>query len=284
MKARKTSNQKQNKEYISIQKQNTKPDCRLFLKSYQKRRALRSVLSIILSVSILLTLLPANAFASTGTQQPASVVEDSEQKASQSEENQQEAQEEAAFQKEYETKGCLIKYNTADQWGSYANVEISIQNQGEETLEDWELQFPYDATMESIWNAEMTVLSKGTYRIIPEEDNKIIKKGESISFGFIAKAESGEASAEASSKKIPCAPENIELQGDFIMKPQRKKKPGRFSLEKNTRLQEGLPPHGMKTSWESFGLKTSAPAPSAAGAFLSHGMLKSSACGMEATA
>ena len=179
---------------------------RAFFKTHQKQHSKRrsilprkrictSLVSIILSVSMVLTLIPANAFANTGTESAVSV--DNEKETDKTEEK--------VYQKEYTYKECIIGYNTINQWDNYASVEITIENHGEETLEAWELSFGYNAIIDSIWNADSQQETDGRYTLVSKDYNGVIKSGDSVSFGFIARGEG----------EVPLAPETIELQGEF---------------------------------------------------------------------
>lgn len=96
---------------------------------------------------------------------------------------------------EYHSQECLIEYRTMGSWGNYANVNVSITNEGERKISLWELEFSYSSKIENIWNADVLSEGDGQLKIGAKTYNSVIEKGQTVSFGFTAHCESGQPEA-----------------------------------------------------------------------------------------
>ncbi len=82
-------------------------------------------------------------------------------------------------------------------WDTGYTAEISIANEGTETIHNWMLEFSLPDSITNIWNGEVFSHEDGIYRIKNATWNQDIKVGETITIGFNAdyETESHEPSA-----------------------------------------------------------------------------------------
>lgn len=74
--------------------------------------------------------------------------------------------------------------NITSKWDHHYNANVTITNLSEEKIDDWEICFPFDNTIEHIWNATIVSAEDGEYLIHNAEWNQDIQAGESVSFGM----------------------------------------------------------------------------------------------------
>lgn len=149
---------------------------------YVKKRArqvFRRITSIILIIVITVGIIPQSVFA-------------------------QERDYEEETNKIYTSNNCTIEYKETSSWDNYANVEVTITNNGNETIDKWQLSYKYEAQIAKIWNAEVVSENEGTYIMAGKTYNQSIAKNQSISFGFTACGENGK----------PGKPEEICITGE----------------------------------------------------------------------
>jgi endo-1,4-beta-D-glucanase Y len=79
-----------------------------------------------------------------------------------------------------------VTFTNVNDWGSGFQGEISIQNESENDLESWTLEFTFAGDITDIWNAEIVSHVGDTYVIRGASWNTDILAGGMISFGFIA--------------------------------------------------------------------------------------------------
>ncbi|MBP5222460.1 MAG: cellulose binding domain-containing protein [Lachnospiraceae bacterium] len=77
-----------------------------------------------------------------------------------------------------------VDYRISSEWNTGFNAEITIQNNTEEMLEDWVLEFDYDREITNIWNGQIMDHKNNHYVIGNCGYNSNIKAGETVSFGF----------------------------------------------------------------------------------------------------
>lgn len=78
----------------------------------------------------------------------------------------------------------LVDYKIDNDWGSGFVSSVSITNIGEETIEDWLIEFSYDREITNIWNGTI-LLQEGNHYIIKNSGyNANIYVGQSVEFGF----------------------------------------------------------------------------------------------------
>ena len=79
-----------------------------------------------------------------------------------------------------------IGLNINSAWGNSFNAEITITNTGNETIENWYLSFKTQNQITGIWNAEVTSYDGERYILKNAGWNSDIRKGETVTIGFIA--------------------------------------------------------------------------------------------------
>lgn len=82
-----------------------------------------------------------------------------------------------------------ITYTEFAQWDDKINGQITIQNNSEEDIEDWRLEFLSDVDFDNVWNAELLECADGYSYLENMSYNQNIPAGGSVSFGFIATCE-----------------------------------------------------------------------------------------------
>ncbi len=74
--------------------------------------------------------------------------------------------------------------NITSKWDHHYNDDVTITNLSEEKIDDWEICFPFNNTIEHIWNATIISAEDGEYLIHNADWNQDIQAGESVSFGM----------------------------------------------------------------------------------------------------
>ena len=82
-----------------------------------------------------------------------------------------------------------ITYTEFAKWDDKINGQITIQNNSEEDIEDWRLEFLSDVDFDNVWNAELLECADGYSYLENMSYNQNIPAGGSVSFGFIATCE-----------------------------------------------------------------------------------------------
>ncbi|MBE5878018.1 MAG: VWA domain-containing protein, partial [Lachnospiraceae bacterium] len=77
-----------------------------------------------------------------------------------------------------------VVYSLVSDWGSGFSATISITNNTEAAIEDWELSFDFDRTITNLWNGVITSAEDGHYLISNAGYNSNIAAGQTITFGF----------------------------------------------------------------------------------------------------
>ena len=87
---------------------------------------------------------------------------------------------------EIDTTGedIAVSINITSKWDHHYNADVKITNLSEEKIDDWEICFPFDDTIEHIWNATIVSAEDGEYLIHNADWNQDIQAGESVSFGM----------------------------------------------------------------------------------------------------
>lgn len=76
------------------------------------------------------------------------------------------------------SKAVDIEFSVSSDWGSGANIAITITNNSNEDLVDWNLSFDFDRVL-TFYDADMKVSNK-TYTLTPKPWNNTIKKGDKL--------------------------------------------------------------------------------------------------------
>jgi hypothetical protein len=82
------------------------------------------------------------------------------------------------------TNDFSVSIQIYDDWGSGCNGNMTITNNSDTTIEDWVLEFDFDAEITSIWNAEIVSHEGAHYIIKNAQHNSNIEPGQSVSVGF----------------------------------------------------------------------------------------------------
>ena len=160
----------------------------------------RRLLSFVLVTALMLGLIPESAYGA-GTQSRA------------------------AGEAVYTSGDCDITYKETNTWGNYVNVDVTITNNGDSTIDPWKLLLLYDGTISSIWNADIEASGEGKYRIAAKSYNAKLEAGKSVSFGFTACGET----------EKPEVPLGISMEGAASGTTEEKT----TQEEQNTTEQEG---------------------------------------------
>lgn len=78
-----------------------------------------------------------------------------------------------------------VKYSSVQQWGNGFQGQISITNNGDSNLVNWDLEFDLPTEITNIWDAEIAAKDNGSYTIENAAWNREIKAGETVVVGFI---------------------------------------------------------------------------------------------------
>jgi len=79
----------------------------------------------------------------------------------------------------------VADYGVAGDWGSGFQAGITLESQDAAAVENWTLSFDYEATIGSIWDAQVVSRDGSTYTIQGAGWNSDLAPGGKISFGFI---------------------------------------------------------------------------------------------------
>ena len=162
----------------------------------------RSILSFILIIALLLGLIPESAYAAgTGGKSADGMV--------------------------YTSGDCEITYKETNSWGTYVNVDITVKNNGDKTIDPWKLVLQYDGSISNIWNADIESSKEGEYLIAAKSYNAKLESGNSVSFGFTACGE----------KEKPDVPLGISIEGEAKATTEEEKKP---TTEQETTEKESI--------------------------------------------
>ena len=99
-----------------------------------------------------------------------------------------------------------VNYSQVQDWGDGFQGQISITNNGDSNLVNWDLEFDLSNEITSIWDAEISGQDNGRYTIENEDWNREIAAGETVNVGFIG---SGNSSS----------PQNFEIEGTEFDSP-----------------------------------------------------------------
>lgn len=77
-----------------------------------------------------------------------------------------------------------VTYDITSRWSGHFNVDVVLSNLTEETIENWEIEFPFEGSVENIWNAKVTKTDEGSVNIKNVDWNQDIEVGQTVSFGM----------------------------------------------------------------------------------------------------
>lgn len=107
-------------------------------------------------------------------------------------------------------KNFSIRYKVTSQWENEYNMEVTIQNNGENTIENWRLSFNLEDKIQSVWNAKIESSEDNYYIIKNDGWNQDIKPDKKVKFAFTAKF-----------KDLPHEPENAEMNSVCLEVPEK---------------------------------------------------------------
>ena len=84
----------------------------------------------------------------------------------------------------YETGNCTVTYTVQNEWDSYRQIEMSVTNNGEETLRNWALKLDCSGEVADIWNAEVCTDDGEIIVLRNCGYNYEIIPGNTVEFGF----------------------------------------------------------------------------------------------------
>jgi len=99
-----------------------------------------------------------------------------------------------------------INYSQVEDWGNGFQGQVSITNNGDSNLVNWDLDFDLPTGISNIWDAEIVASDNGNYTVQNMAYNREIAAGETVSFGFI-----GEGSGYT--------PQNFDIEGSSFDSP-----------------------------------------------------------------
>lgn len=77
-------------------------------------------------------------------------------------------------------------YKVVSDWGNGWQGQIVLTNNSDKTLTDWTLQFNYNATITSMWGADMTEQTGSKVTVVSPDWDRQLAPGASITMNFIA--------------------------------------------------------------------------------------------------
>lgn len=99
-----------------------------------------------------------------------------------------------------------VNYSQVEDWGDLFQGEISITNNGNSNLVNWDLEFDLSNEISNIWDAEIVSNNDDRYTIENTFWNREIAVGETVDIGFIAEGSSS-------------TPQNFEIEGTSFDSP-----------------------------------------------------------------
>ena len=99
-----------------------------------------------------------------------------------------------------------INYSQIEDWGSGFQGQVSMTNNGDSNLVNWDLEFDLPTGISSIWDAEIVASNNGSYTVQNMPYNREIAAGETVTFGFI-----GDGSGST--------PQNFDIDGSEFNSP-----------------------------------------------------------------
>ena len=99
-----------------------------------------------------------------------------------------------------------VNYSQTQSWGNGFQGQISITNNSDSNLVNWDLEFDLPNEITKIWDAEISAKDNGRYTIEDAGWNREIAAGETVKIGL---------SAEGS----PSSPKNFDIEGSQFNSP-----------------------------------------------------------------
>lgn len=99
-----------------------------------------------------------------------------------------------------------INYSQIEEWGNGFQGQVSITNNGDSNIVNWDLDFDLPTGISSIWDAEIVSDGNGSYSVQNKSYNREIAAGETVTFGFIGDGNGA-------------TPQNFEIDGSEFASP-----------------------------------------------------------------
>ncbi|MEM7592008.1 MAG: expansin EXLX1 family cellulose-binding protein [Cyanobacteria bacterium P01_A01_bin.83] len=103
-------------------------------------------------------------------------------------------------------ESIVVNYSQVQEWGDGFQGQISITNNSDSNLVNWDLKFDLPNEISNIWDAEIAESSNGSYTIENAAWNREIAVGETIDISFIAEGSSS-------------TPQNFDIEGSQFDSP-----------------------------------------------------------------
>ncbi|MEL6496396.1 MAG: cellulose binding domain-containing protein, partial [Cyanobacteria bacterium J06623_7] len=84
------------------------------------------------------------------------------------------------------SESISVNYSEVQNWGNGFQGQISLTNNGDSNLVNWDLDFDLPAEIDNIWDAEIISNGNGSYSIQNAPWNREITAGETVTLGFTA--------------------------------------------------------------------------------------------------
>lgn len=84
-----------------------------------------------------------------------------------------------------------VAYQISSEWNSGYQAEVTIHNESNQPVQDWELEFDYPHSINNIWNASIAQHSGDHYKIVAPSWASTIPANGSVSFGYIGSRNGG---------------------------------------------------------------------------------------------
>lgn len=78
-----------------------------------------------------------------------------------------------------------VRTEIVSSWEGGQEYQITVQNISKQTIEDWTVEFDFDAEINSLWNSLLVSEENGHYILTNNNYNNTIVPGGSVSFGFL---------------------------------------------------------------------------------------------------
>ena len=88
------------------------------------------------------------------------------------------------FESVSENEGYRVIMETVSEWDNHANLQITVENTGDKTIDNWHIVFHFEGEIENIWNANVIASQNGRYAVKNNIWNQDIPVGGSVTFGL----------------------------------------------------------------------------------------------------
>lgn len=90
---------------------------------------------------------------------------------------------------EEEDDEIIVDTKILETWENHYNAEVTVTNVSDRRIDDWEMSFQFNDTIEHIWNGQIVEKEEGFYTIKNAGWNQDIAAGGSVTFGMTVKCE-----------------------------------------------------------------------------------------------